>query len=576
MCMKKNFLWMSAAILTCGLTIASCAKMDYPTGPEPDPDLAVNEVDFNNEELDINEIFKVHDASKMTVSIVDDAEKGKVASFVRSGSKGKGLACYDFSSQTEDATAVKVSFDFKIPAEILAPSAITIGDATVHNATTGINDDQYGYTSNGAIFNIGATRGKIGGSNTNYFMINDQPVAVNNNPNYEIEATDIWGKWFHVDLDVNVAERTYTYVVTCGDEEYFSGEASFLSENALACTQLDVASGNTGTYLIANLKTKKDGKDANLKYANYTISYVDTEGNPVPEELKTTITRRGKVGDAITLLDADKANFANADGSVKYIYESDNAEGSTITEAGTEIKIVFKVEEAKKYKYVVNCFIEGTQTRVTPVITGEEFEGVKTTVHPALTYKHEGAYYTTALRATSNGKTFNSCPVTITGNEVATQGYIITALYYTKDESIVYYAEMEDVAKTNVSGEVTSWISFSNALFDRFSQGCGIRMADGGYVWTDALEAGAYDIQLYGRCDTKSAAAPAIGYRNAAGEVTWIETENADWGNAEMKWDKFENVSIPAGCSVVIGWKGTSTNISIDCVKIVKHVEAAE
>ncbi|MDE5561355.1 MAG: hypothetical protein K2J00_06120 [Bacteroidaceae bacterium] len=35
--MKKSFLWMSAAILTCGLTIASCAKMDYPTGPEIEP-----------------------------------------------------------------------------------------------------------------------------------------------------------------------------------------------------------------------------------------------------------------------------------------------------------------------------------------------------------------------------------------------------------------------------------------------------------------------------------------------------------------------------------------------------------
>lgn len=574
MCMKKNFLWMSAAILTCGLTIASCAKMDYPTGPEPDPDLALNEVDFNDEELNINEIFKAADASKMTVSVVDDAEKGKVASFVRSGSGGRGFAYYDFSSQGENATAMKVSFDFKIPAEILALSAITIGDATVHNTTTGINEGQYGYTSNGAIFNIGATRGKIGGSNTNYFMINDQPVAVNNNPDYEIEATDIWGKWLHVDLDVNVAERTYTYVVTCGDEEYFSGEASFLSENALACTQLDVASGNTGTYLIANLKTKKDGYDANIKYADYTISYVDTEGNPVPEELKTTITRRGKVGDAITLLDDDKANFATTDGAVKYIYESDNAEGSTITEAGTEIKIVFKVEEAKKYKYVVNCVIEGTSIRLTEneePITGEQFEGVKTYIYPALTYKHDGAYYSVAPTNKWNGY-----EIEITGSEPTVAGYIITTVNYTKDESIVYYAEMEDVAKTNVSGNVTSWISFNNNPFARFSQGCGIKMADGGYVWTDALEAGAYDIQLYGRCDKGPAAAPVIGYRNAAGEVTWIETEKADWGDAAMQWDTFENVNIPAGCSVVIGWKGTSTNISIDCVKIVKHVEAAE
>jgi len=565
--MKKSFVWMFAAVLTCGLTISSCTKVDAPV---VDPETVEHELDLEADGLDITQVFPVAEASRMTVSIVDDETMDKAIKFYRNGSSGKGFAYNNFSDKTENATAVKMSFDFMIPAAILAPSAITVGDATVHNTETGINAGQYGYTDNGAIFNIGATRGKINGSNTNYFMLNNQPLAVDNDA-YEKKAADVWGKWFHVDLAINVAQKTYSYVVKQDNEIWAAGDTTFISANAEACTQIDVASGNTGTYNIANLCIQKVSYDKSIKYADYTIKFTDTEGQAIPEELgKTDITRRGKVGSEITLLASDTANFQTADGATKYVFQSHNAAGATITEAGTTITVIYKVEEAAKYKYVVNCMTDDTKKSLVQY-KGEQFEGVTTYIYPSLGYKMDGVYYMIA----PNNK-YNGYEVKITGTESTTAGYIINTLNYSKDETIVYWGEMEEIAKTNVSGEVTSWVSYNNNPFNRFSGGAGIKMADGGYVWTDALEAGAYNIELYGRQDGKGGIAPVIGYRDAEGNVTWIEYEKADWGSAWMVRELFENVTIPANCSVVVGWKGTGITNSIDCIKITKYVAPAE
>ena len=275
--MKKNFMWTMAALFVSGLAFTACQVEDNPN-PDPLAEFTPSAIDFEDEDVSM---FTIADPARMTVSVVDDEATGsKVASFTRSNSSSRGFAYYNFASRTENATAVTVSFDFQVKAAILAPSAITVGDANVHNATYGINEGQYGYTSNGAIFNIGATRGKINGSNTNYFWINDQPAAVDND-SYEIKAADIWGQWLHVDLDINVANREYTYVVKKGNDVLFSsGDApiAFLSDNAATCTQIDIASGNTGTYLLDNISVQKQGKDENIKYADYTVKFVDVAG----------------------------------------------------------------------------------------------------------------------------------------------------------------------------------------------------------------------------------------------------------------------------------------------------------
>ena len=577
--MKKS-VWMFAAALTCGFALTSCERADNPIGPDPvgpvEPQPVSFTIDFEDEDLGVLDF-----TDRMVTAIVEDETNGsKVVSFSRSNTSSFAFASYS-NEELENATKVKVSFDFNIPAEILGQSAISIGDAAVHNAAQGgfnTSNGQYGYGTNGCIFYLGAYRGKAyGGGNENYFQINGQPAAASQE---EHPAADVWGKWFHADVDIDVVNQIVNYTIKQGDEIWWENNGdtlTFVSPNAQTATQVSVFIGNSGTYLVDNITVTKVSSDASIKYADYTIKFVDTNGNALPEDLKTDIVRRGKVGDPVVVLDADKANFTNADGSVKYNYQSDNAEGSVVTEAGTEIKVVYLVEEVQKYQYQVNLRFQDAEGNTVGKridrIEGEQFEGQKATIWLKGAYKNpdDGKFYITPI-TNDGGKGWQGRYTEITGTEEknpATNVIQKDVFYVIAPDSIVYYGEVEDLAAGgSLNGEVTSWISFNNQPFARFSQGQGIKMADGGYVWTDALPAGTYSVSFYGRCDNSGSVSPVIAIRDAEGNLTPVEAEIADWGNAEMGSRTIAGVNVPEGCSIAIIWAGTGVNVSLDTIMV--------
>ena len=583
--MKKNFMWTMAALFVSGLAFTACQVEDNPN-PDPLAEFTPSAIDFEDEDVSM---FTIADPARMTVSVVDDEATGsKVASFTRSNSSSRGFAYYNFAGKTENATAVTVSFDFQVKAAILAPSAITVGDAYVHNATYGINEGQYGYTSNGAIFNIGATRGKINGSNTNYFWINDQPAAVDND-SYEIKAADIWGQWLHVDLDINVANREYTYVVKKGNDVLFSsGDApiAFLSDNAATCTQIDIASGNTGTYLLDNISVQKQGKDENIKYADYTVKFVDTEGNALPEDLKPAITRRAKVGTAITLLDSDKANFTNGDGSIKYTYESDNSAEATVTAEGTVVTVVYKVEEMQKYKYRLNLRInkaDGTTERMS-YVDGEQFEGQTVMIGYVASFYKDGVWYTTPIIDKANGKQTNAEGryYTFTGNEDKnSQGVCQKDIYYDVDNSYVYIADFENTDLMTLVGSVsnTDWASFNGGVFNRFSNGRCAKLTADSYMYTKPLAGGTYQVYIFGRNDSSNAGEQKIklGVVSPEGILQKLDLEIGGWGNGTTDGVTINNVVVPEGYSLaVINDGGSANTLSLDILYIVNQPAAEE
>ena len=566
--MKKNLMWMMAAILTSGFALTACSVDDNPN-PNPAGDPIPTVIDFEDEDASAITI----PGTRISMEVVADetAENGtKVAKFSRSNSSGFGYATLQLGD-FENATNAELSFDFMIPAEILGQSAISLGDTYVHNADNGgfnTSNGQYGFGTNGAIFYMGAFRGKAyGGGNENYFQINGQPAAASQE---EHPAADVWGKWFHAEFLVDVLNKTVTYTISnSADEIWWSGEnVPFVSENANTFTQLSIFIGNTGTYEIDNISVTKTSKDTSIKYADYTISYVDTEGNPIPEELKTTITRRGKVGDAITLLDADKANFTNADGSVKYTYQSDNAEGAVVTAEGTEIVIVYESAEVPKYQYIFNCMIEGGAgaDAILAQFRGEEFEGKTTTVYlPIAYYKNEKCYVTTADQY--NGKT-----ASVNGTEAKTQGYILTTINYALDENWVYFADCEDM---EIAGETVN--GFSWGTFNRVSQGKHIRLNAGTSMTTkDVIPvAGTFDIALYGRSDSGTSSPVTIYIVAADGTETKVEVAATPetYASAGMGWFTFASVTIPAGAKLKFVNETEGNGFGYDCLKVTKIVE---
>ena len=556
---------MFAAILTSGMTMTSCSTEDNEVNQKETTKFSDS---FDFEDGDVS-MFQIVDPARMTVGVKVENDS-YAAEFTRSNSSSRGMAFYNFSDYAENAKSMKISFDFMIPAAILAPSAITIGDATVHNPTFAVNEGQYGYTSNGAIFNIGATRGKAyGGGNENYFWINDKVAAASQE---EIKAEDLWGKWMHVDLFIDVETRQYNYDVQMDGKTIFSGETEFLSENAKTCTQIDIC---------ANIKITKLYSDKSIKYADYTIKYVDTEGNELVVDgvAKPSITRRDKVGTAITLLDSDKANFSNADGSLRYIYQSDNSEGATVKADGTEITVVYKIEEMPKYKYRLNLryqYEDGTTERI-KFIDGEQFEGQTVQIGYYASYKNakDGKWYVTPV--TDNAKNGIGRYYTFTGKEDKnSQGVCQVDVYYTATDDYVYIAEFEDETLMTLVGTVTNvnWASFNGGLFTRFSSGYCAKLAADSYMYTKALPAGKYQVGIYCRNDSKADGWVTLGYV-LNGELTKLNINGPVWGNSACNWMTIDNVEIPEGASLAVINDGNANTLSLDLLTIINQPEPA-
>lgn len=584
--MKKNFMWTMAALFVSGLAFTACQVEDNPN-PDPLAEFTTTAIDFEDEDASVFTI----PGTRISAEIVTDetAENGtKAVRFSRSNSSGFAYATLPLTS-LENAVKAEVSFDFMIPADISGQSAICLGDAYVHNGANGgfnTSSGQYGFGVNGAIFYMGAFRGKAyGGGNENYFQINGLPAAASKE---EHLAADVWGKWFHADFKVNVAEKTVSYTISnAAGETWWSGEnVPFVNENAATFTQVSIFIGNTGKYLVDNIKFKKLSKDENIKYADYTIKFVDEEGNALPEDLKPAITRRAKVGTAIALVDADKANFTNADGSVKYTYLSDNSAEATVTAEGTVVTVIYKVEEMQKYKYRLNLRInkaDGTTERMS-YVDGEQFEGQTVMIGYVASFYKDGVWYTTPIIDKANGKQTNAEGryYTFTGNEDKnSQGVCQKDIYYDVDNSYVYIADFENTDLMTLVGSVsnTDWASFNGGVFNRFSNGRCAKLTADSYMYTKPLAGGTYQVYIFGRNDSSNAGEQKIklGVVSPEGILQKLDLEIGGWGNGTTDGVTINNVVVPDGYSLaVINDGGSANTLSLDILYIVNQPAAEE
>jgi len=516
---------------------------------------------------------------------------------------GYSFSYFNFTNLLNNPALVKVEFDYYNTKG--ARSIMTIGDALVRG--TDGTCSKVTYSKNGAIFRIG--------SDKNNAFINDiiipQEDKVTTTPIIDEETGEEIGsesstepglcdKWLHVALVVNNDAKTVNWVVTdIAGELINSGSSAFYSGDALECTQIDMFGyiNKSHCAMIDNLEITN--YKSNAVFADYTVKYVDAEGN----ELKASRTGNGQVGKLVSLLDSDKVSIYAEDNSMKYIYVSDDSETTPIAEEGTVITVTFR--NAEIWNAVLNCMIEGTSGTANRLaqFMGTFFEGDNYYVYPARGYGKNDKYYFTP--ATSwNGATF-TFPGSVAPATQAGKKYYIGTLYYSPVDSVAYYSDFERLALPTVDegegtglgqleGTVNNWWSFSNGIFDRFSQGRGIRLDIGSYVWTEPIaEAGTYMVTIYGRND-KSAACEepyALGLIQEDGSVKlYADIAAPTWGSAttgtsiigSVEKDEEGNivsgtgVAIPAGGKLAIVNTGNGDMISLDDISLTKVADYTE
>ena len=432
--MKRNFIWMFAAILTSGMAFTSCANQDYPTGPEYFWEKTTNVIDFEDGTTPFT------GDSRITVGVgTVSGWDSQVATFkgASNAQNGYSFAHYDFTSKVEHAQKVKISFDYY---NANSRAIVTVGDALVRGADGG--STKITYNGKGGVFRIGSDR--------NNFFVNGTNLA---------GGVSTWtGKWLKVNMVIYSFERKIEWNVkdaTTGEVLAESDwKEDFWQADANEATQIDVFGyiSNGDNCYIDNLSIES-GVNPDVKYVEAQVTYVDAEGNELKEARAISGVREGT---AITLLESDKAAIYTADGTKKYIYESDNAEATIIDATNNTVKVVFR--EAAVYYAMLNCMADGQ--RVAQFFDDSKywfFEGDNLYIYPYRGYERGGAYYFT--EATSwNGATY-TFPGSATTVENAGKTYYVTrrtSLLFTTATSSVWLCLQKMQATALVL--VSSWV----------------------------------------------------------------------------------------------------------------------
>jgi hypothetical protein len=505
--MKKNLLWMAAAILTCGLAFSACSTEDIPSNSNPG-----EVVNPNEWEIDFFALSQKY-ADKVGLTIT--------------------AAVYDNVGTTTIANGA-----LKEPAE---DGSTTASEELDQRFALQSGTNWFFYTNKGK---TGLYQGNGGGRTFGVLDAKQDQV-----------------------ITIEVTEQPS---VKSGDVELFSkSDSSYVYYVNSDCNVVF----NLARY---NVMSKISVKD--FIGVEYTVRFVDKSG----KKLKDDVKHMGEVGKPVNLLPSDIAPIDTENGRLLFLTAS-NSESNVVKKDGsTVVTVVFR--DAEKYYALLDCKAGSTLlNRYYDINKYWFYEGDQLTIYPARGFMKDGAAYFTP--ATSYNGVAVKFPGTLTPTVSGGKTVYMATLNYELDETVVYYSDVERLAMSveegglgQLEGTVNSWYSFSGGIFDRFSGGRGIRLDVDSYVWTEPIaEGGTYTVTIYGRNDTNDAAEPpyVLGLRDAEGNVTWFDgLTYSSWGGAVTGANAVENVTIPAGSSLVIKNDDAAKQVSLDDVKISKPAPA--
>lgn len=482
---------------------------------------------------DNNSVFTIHDKARAAIGIVDDTElNSKVMQYTCGNMNSVAFAYYNFSTLTEKASNVKVTFDCIIP-DIAGHALISLGDANIHTVANGgfKGKNNSGYGENGSIIAIGCWRA----NQKNNPSINGKIVS------------DFLNKWVNVTINVDVVNKKVSYQIK--DGETVISEANnidyFNTKNiASDCSQIDIYTGTvTGKKSIKmdNLKIIVT-KDNSIEYANYTIKRVCN--NNVIGQTQSN----GIVGNNPELDNSYKDNYYNEDNSIKYIYVSDDAASKTVAKDGSTV-VTVTYREAAKYKYTVKNNINDY------AVSGTAFEGDNAKVAFSQYILKDGVLYETN-KIDDNRKQFNWTFAVNEDNTVKTINYKKTSI-----NNVAYYSEGENIEGLTIINSGNSAVRSSNSA--------SAYAKDADVVFT-TLPAGKYKLTS-SICDFKGKDASAeFSYK--AGEKV-IFTHKAEVINSDTKTSEEFTLNESTPISLV---KGGNESQGVDFIYIQRTGDATE
>ena len=321
---------------------------------------------------------------------------------------------------------------------------------------------------------------------------------------------------------------------------------------------LQASTNNTlGIVLFTFTGREQEASDSKLTLeyvdaasaTNYTVKYVDAAGN----EIKTSSTYVAESGLVPPLTEEDKVAVYNADKTVKYIYDSDDAASLKIAADGSTV-VTIKFREAAKWNYTFNAVDEEGNPLQEGIVKGTNFEGetfdvgypyainIDSTLYTSdkLSSDKKGYYLSYTLEADNQVKNITFKPTTTT--------------------DIVFLSEAE-----NIEGLTKAT---NNNTFVRSSNG-GSAYAAEADVEITKLQPGKYKLTAV-ICDATKNAGSEWNFLAGENNIFKFTASTVNW--AQGTSEEFEvNAETP-----IYLVKGGSANQAVDFIYIQRTGDATE
>ena len=526
--MKKNLLWMAAAIVSCGLAFTACAVDDVPSSPNPGEGVNTDEweIDF--------EAYAAKYADKTGTTISPEVADGMGTCSIVNGT---------LVEPAEDgSTTASEEYDPRF--------ALQTGTTWLlynNKGVTGL------YSSNGGGRNFGVLNAKKEQLIT---------IVITGEPAVNVGKVDLYSK----------TDSSYTYFVNEDGNVRFN----IARYNTIRSISVKNFVGVDYTVRFIDSTGKKVKEDATHK------GEVGKPVNLLPSDIAPIDLEDGRL--VFDKANNTETNVVKKDGSTvitvlyrpaeKYYAVLNCMAGSTL---------LYRYNDAEKYwfyegdaltLYPSRGIMKDNAAYFTPVNNnGGKYNGA------------EVAFPGTLTPTVSGGKTFYIATLNYEKADSVVYYSDFERLALPKENA------GQGTGLGQLEGTVNSWWSFSGdgVVFNRFSGGRGIRLDKDSYVWTEPIaEEGTYKVTIYGRNDAYYnkkgyAYKPfVLGVRDAEGKVTMLEDVTIpDLGAATTGDVVIENVKIPAGSSLVIKNDGSTFTaddgteqdkmISLDDISICKQ-----
>ena len=321
---------------------------------------------------------------------------------------------------------------------------------------------------------------------------------------------------------------------------------------------LQASTDNTlGIALFTYTGREQEASDFNLTLeyvdaasaTNYTVKYVDAAGN----EIKTSSTYVAESGLVPPLTEEDKVAVYNADKTVKYVYDSDDASSLTIAADGSTV-VTIKFREAAKWNYTFNAVDEEGNPLQEGIVKGTNFEGETFDVGYPYAINVDGTLYTSD-KLSSDKKGYYLSYTLEADNQVKDITFKPTT---TTD--IVFLSEAE-----NIEGLTKAT---NNNTFVRSSNG-GSAYAAEADVEITKLQPGKYKLTAV-ICDATKNAGSEWNFLAGENNIFKFTASSVNW--AQGTSEEFEvNAETPIYLA-----KGGSANQAVDFIYIQRTGDATE